>query len=440
MVLNLLGSLLENSTYPLFHLMTAQNAKAFLDLPPEIRDLIAQELNPASLRSLSLASRALRGTGQRAIFKSLVFKLLFHGVQQANKNDTPSFLLRLRTVLNENPSLVPYIQDIRFFQIDYNTTQTLTIKPTLHSSWMIDHGLLLADTLDILTDSPIHTVYLVNSPESVQLDWLKLHSRVQGALLGIFGKSTLRSVNFVGLSIPRTLLFHCGNLDHFQCKRLEWSKSDPLPPATRPAHCPSSLRITISPTQKHADLHSLGPQTGINLQDVEFLHIQLYPASWTVPPFLSLPKLKGVFICVTFPNPPDPHSLNLLQLNNLRRVSFSVRLSLVRPEAFSWISDVLSLLPGVHPHLYSLTIGIDMPYVPSNTSIESVQVISQPLARLHQESRSLRNISFQMKVPIEIMKVESDIVVLRDFVRGHITWEGCEDIFSCEIVTRELVL
>ncbi|TFK62128.1 hypothetical protein BDN72DRAFT_903499 [Pluteus cervinus] len=442
-----------------------------VDLPHDILEEIAQSLkkiNEKSLQSLALASRALCHPTQRQIFRSISLTIDLHELTipySSNSLSPPPSFARLRDILTENPALATYVQDIQCF---YFEALRLDVPPFPEpKSWMIDHGLLLAEILQLLGNAPIKSLSIVNIPRygSILANWSSLHETLQQTLIHrIFNKETLYFVHFGGFSLPQNIFKTFVGLKGVCLDDVFWLPRDddlfhaeePSPDSdeqhshhetqstsSSPLQQLSSLRVTISDS-RNTSLEILGPKMGLDLTGLQIVQLDLFIISSLahIRRFLLSPTLKD--LTVSFPhtsidaNVPST-GINLNTAFNLRNLTLRHGLFFLSLDEFSWIDPTLSSLRPQVP-LQNLTITLAIDTNPSDiTDFKPFTILSQTLSRFHRvfESRVERVV-----VDIELVNrlMKEEVEVFKNKMEECIIWDGCGDVLALRVAAVEEII
>ncbi|TFK62129.1 hypothetical protein BDN72DRAFT_903500 [Pluteus cervinus] len=438
-----------------------------VDLPRDILEGIAQSLttiDKKSLPSLALASRALCHPTQRQIFQSIFLTVRFHNSAipySSNPLSPPPHLTRLRNVLTENPMLATYVQEV---QCTY-----LEISPSIGlRNWMVDHGLLFAEILELLGDSPIKYLSILSTPcpSSILTNWTSFHNTLQQTLIHrIFNKGTLSSVHIGGFSLPQNVfrafvrltdvclgdvlwlprdddLFHSEEPSSYSNKQIQSTGNSPLQRL-------SSLRVTISDT-RNASLEILGPEMGFELTRLQTLQLDLViavPRS-SIDRFLLLPNLKD--LTISFPprspafntNTP-PTGIDLNAALKLRNLTLLHNLFFLDLDDFSWIGPTLSSLqPTVALRTLTITIILcshisDYSHTSDTTEFTvAFTTLSQTLSCFHRVFESKLE---RIGVEIELIYPErkESVELFKRQIEEHLVWDGCGDVLMLTVAAVE---
>ncbi|TFK62127.1 hypothetical protein BDN72DRAFT_405897 [Pluteus cervinus] len=254
-----------------------------INLPPPLLERIVQAIKSTdakSLQTLSLVCQTFLCPTQRQLFGSITLSTHPSPSIPYSPITPPAHLLRLRDILNENPILVTYIKDFRCIQLDgglygYPFGDWVQKKP-----WLIHHGLLLVEIIQLLKEySLLRSFSIIYIPGHVRLKWSALQPTLQSTLIRcVFGKPTVTSVTFQGISLPKNILGAFVNLKNLHVKNVAWSREcTELPLVGAPGrlvHQLSSLHFTISSAPSPL-LASLGPEIGDGLTGLVKLNVEL---------------------------------------------------------------------------------------------------------------------------------------------------------------------
>ncbi|TFK66828.1 hypothetical protein BDN72DRAFT_843754 [Pluteus cervinus] len=373
------------------------------DLPPDTLDEIVGALKAirgSSLFSISLVCRAFRSPSQRRIFHLILLEP--SSSLPYNPILPPAHHVRLRDILKVNPILATYVKDLRCVQQDLSSAVTGRFADNeIKKPWMVDHGHLLTEILQLLDSAPIRTFALENVPGAVPLNWFSLHSALQSAFLRIFRNSNITSVYFTGLSLPQNIFSaFTANLKHITLGIFTWSPDDLLSAPHPPVfHRPSSLQVIVSRNPDRL-FDSIGAQTGLDLTDVRKLQLDICYVLPTgnLTRFISLPKLKDLLITIPRPGRGDNTNFNLSQAVCLRSLTVSSNLFSISTEEFSLIDPTLASLPS-HASLKTFTLKLIICCDSARaTDVEPFQLLSKTLSCLHRRIRSIRRIIFKLNL------------------------------------------
>ncbi|TFK66826.1 hypothetical protein BDN72DRAFT_961467 [Pluteus cervinus] len=407
------------------------------DLPDDVLETMVEavtQIDAKTLPALSLVSRAFRCPSQREIFRDVE-------LAPTSSYDllTPSpHHLRLRDILKENPTLATYIRGLYCFQFPNRLGPGVPIN-TLDAAWMVDHGLLLAEILQLLEFSPIQKIVVISSLNSGLLRWTALHQILQDTFLGFFTKSSITSVTFSGLLLPQNIFSTFADVKDLYLGNCSWSTQNlltpPGPRTTAPMiHKLLSLRLLVSDT---LPIESIGRPIGLDLSGVCTLLIIGYTLPFpNLTRLISLPSLKDLTITQSRiqgleQGRHDDLGLDLSPAIGL--CSLTLRCGLMTSvEGFSWIDPFLSSLPTESP-IQKLSLSLEIYGGPPGPAyVDPFKILSKALSSFHQRFHMIEQIRVEMKLPCRSVDSQEQLERFWEQVREQLVWRGCEGVFLLE--------
>ncbi|TFK61285.1 hypothetical protein BDN72DRAFT_467612 [Pluteus cervinus] len=414
------------------------------DLHSDVLEEIVQavkETHAQSLPALSLVSSAFQTPAQRLLFQSITI----WGSVPYNGLIPPPRLIRLRDTLKSNSTLVTYIKDVKCIQ-SYIRPKVFRLslvnsnKTSKH--WIIDHGELLAEILQLLEVSSIHSFSIINNSNPSHLDWSNFHPTLNNALLGLFNKSTLTSLQLIGLFLPENVFSLVANLQDLAIGNFAWLpdhrgclSTSHLPVSRSDRHCQlSSLQIIISPVLS-SPIASIGPQVGLDLTRIRTLYLDFY----TIPEsdltrFISLPRLRNLILTLPRQRGQNDTYLDLGPIVGLHTLTLSCNLFFLSTTEISWLPATLLSLPS-HAPIRTLMLNLSV-YVSSPIDdFEGIRILSRALSDLHQRFPDMAEriqvridswLALPLQGPLELQR-------LGGHIRDNIMWIGCENVLELDI-------
>ncbi|TFK66819.1 hypothetical protein BDN72DRAFT_899501 [Pluteus cervinus] len=418
------------------------------NLHPEILEEIAeilQDTHTESLRPFSLVCSAVRRPAQRLLFQSITLSVSTESTPSPyNPLTPPVHHIRLRDILKANPALATYIREVKCLQLENSLASRFFGIDTTPKQWILDHGQLLGEILQLLDSSPLQSFSIENFVYTSPLDWSQFHPTLVMALLHVFHKSRLTSVQLSGLSLPQNIFSALPNLKYLVIGNSTWLPDSPviLPASHLPAQSQSgqhlcqlsSLRMVIS-SVVNTPLDSIGRQVGLDLTRIRSLHLDLsiVPNS-SLTRFISLPHLTDL----TITHPPHGHADHTFHVDlgaavGLRTLTILYGLLDINPEEFLWISPTLSSLPSRTPiEIFQFKINQNLALVNANI-LEPFKLISIALSSFHRRFPDLKQIRFDFKFLHAWQRFPALEKRFRDGVRDRVVWAGCEDVLMLDI-------
>ncbi|TFK66829.1 hypothetical protein BDN72DRAFT_843755 [Pluteus cervinus] len=414
------------------------------DLPSDVLDDIANSvavIDGHSVRSLALVSQAFRRPSQRRLFASITL------IVRLNASYDPLIPPRqhvlLRDILKENPVLATYTLALQCVQFDTSQWGRLGLSDLVSGSanqWMLDHGVLVAEILQLLAASPIQALTVFNGPVDNLLDWSTLHPSLQASFLRLFSIPTLLFVSLSGFSLPRNIFNTFIDLKRLILGNFGWSSDNVLSPSDihvigQRIHRLSSLCLEMSTA---LPIESIGSGIGLDLSELSILTLNIS----TIPPpnlvpFISVPNLKKLTISILCPAEEghDGLYLDLGLTIALRDLILSCETN-ISVKAFSWIDLFLSTLPANSPiENFSLKLKIYRdPFTP--TDFGAFDVLGKALARLHHGFIGIKKIQLKMDLHCPMVKMSPEVVQqFWEQMRENLLWKGCEDVLILQLGT-----
>ncbi|TFK66833.1 hypothetical protein BDN72DRAFT_961475 [Pluteus cervinus] len=406
------------------------------DLPSHILDDVASHITTPDgrlLHSLALVCRAFRLPSQKYIFRSVTIHIRPNPFY--DHSTVPPLFLRLKSVFTENSALIKYVQTITFVQMDPAVRR---VSPNQLGGgvrhWLVDHGAVLADILDILHSAPIHTCWLLNIPTKQQLVWSDLPPRLRSSLLRTFHKC--QKLGFDGISLPQNIFSQCYSLSYLLLSKFSWLPRHDLGTAlSAPLPQPRRLKVTFHIDQRWDDTKTLGSQAGVDLSKIDFLFLSFI--STQTAPIISippLPTLKNVILSNSSYEQPQQFFIDLSQSRALNELTFFCEDLYPYPDGFQWLHRTLHSIPSAISSLSTINIIVNITAVPlDSVTSEVLERFSAPLAQTHERCKSLRRIVFGIKTPLASLYPLESVKAIRGVIEEIITWDGCRDVLVFEI-------
>ncbi|TFK59726.1 hypothetical protein BDN72DRAFT_851100 [Pluteus cervinus] len=307
--------------------------------------------------------------------------------------------------------------------------------------WMNDHSGLVAEVVDTLLSSPIHTLRLYSRRAIL---WTELDQGLRRSLLGLLGNPSLRHVSLNGLHIPEHFFSDFSSLKSVELRSLEFrvESSDITPVTGLPQisqltyYVPRDFRLIT-----HSRIHCIGPTIGLDLSSLQSnLDLDLSQIS-RLGHLFQLPKLAQLKVS-TFPyasgDPWHPMPVQTLDLSGLPSLT---NLALCNNDfdsgsnQFEWVGNALeSLTAAQRRRLESMTMILitTSDSVAKAATLDLMTPLAPHLSRLYQRSDGIKTILVHLKIA---WGNDPNVVSLaQETILRHLSadWNGRKDVLKAE--------
>ncbi|TFK61586.1 hypothetical protein BDN72DRAFT_849530, partial [Pluteus cervinus] len=347
-----------------------------------------------------------------------------------------SAFLGLREVFKERPHLAGYVQAL------YTTLPQHTSSRYMHPSpgLMDKNPSAVAETLDALSSSLIHTVTLRSppSPQYSASDWSRLPLEAQNAFYPIFAKPNLQTLVIHGLSIPKSFFREFGGLKHLKLLDVSWVWESPgVQPQSRLDEVQKLASVDIGRLQQPMALNTMTPEIGLDLGGVDHAKWWLsLPLKATPQLFPLNPEKLRAFEVRVFnegwaPTTTVVQPLDLSSCCNLSQLTISDDGSSYEYWLnSSWVAETLSSLP-LPNRIHSLVLKYEGSEI---GQYSSVRLLRPALSRLWACSKDIHVlIKIELGIDSDTDDPEDEDAKLKDYVFNQVKWDGCESALQVDV-------
>ncbi|TFK66820.1 hypothetical protein BDN72DRAFT_899502 [Pluteus cervinus] len=421
------------------------------NFPAEVLEEVVSAMPWIDLPSLALVSREFRQLSQRKLFQYIFLE--DRRLRDPSPNPHPRHIL-LKTILTENPIIAPYIRHLECTQTNRRRSSYSDDGPPI--LWMIDHGVLLGEILQLLEDSGIQSIAIMTMGHS--LNWFNLHPVVQSGFLHLFENPVLTSLVLDGFILPSNISSGFTNLEALTISDSSWSTDRLLSigPFDASGNTSNGETARLSSLDLAIELRALGlPAEHVgSLLELDFTRLsklsltldtmpqsilsftmqQSIPLLPTIRPFISGPNLEVLKIkCAS-----DEILIDLSPTVSLQKLVIECCIS-QQGDDCSWIDFLLSSLPTTSPmQMFTLNIFVP-PLLPLSSDpsdpvdTQSWRSLSQILARSHERLPRIKQIGVCITISTLTMKTQDEVDQVKEKVRDCFAW-GSDSVLGLDFI------